>query len=188
MQSDLPGRAGRGRAPANRDVMKKSLALLLTLALAASFAGSAAAAKKKPKGPKPFKSEEVTIQLGHTVSYGNTGTIVGATAQEFLNTCAIPSSNGLDAYVWAVPDDYKNVDALLTATGSGGTAGYDLDVVLFDESCGITFASQNTTSDEQTIMSKGTAFILIYNFGAPDSPVGGSDPVTASFELKPHTI
>ena len=167
--------------------MKKTLALLMTIALAASFAGSAAAAKKKPKGPKPYKSEEVTIQLGHTISYGNTGTIVGITGQEFIRSCAIPNSNGVDAYVWAVPDDYKNVEAQLDAFGSGGTAGYDLDVVFFDESCAITFASQSTTSDEVAYMPKGTAYILIYNFGAPDSPVGGSGPATARFELKPYS-
>jgi hypothetical protein len=169
--------------------MKKTLALLLTIALAASIAGPAGAAKKKKsKGPKPYKSEEVTIEFGHTIQYGNTETVVGITGQEFINTCAIPGSNGLDAYVWEVPDTYKNVDAVITALGSGGSAGYDLDIVLFDESCAITLASQSTSADETTIMAKGTAFILIYNFGSPSSPVGGSDAATARFELKPYTL
>lgn len=165
--------------------MKKTLALLMTIALVASFASSAAAAKKKPKGPKPYKSEEVTIQLGHPIFYGNSGTVVGITGQEFMNTCAIPNSNGLDAYVWAVPDDYKNIEAQLNAFGSGSTPGYDLDVVFFDESCAITLASQSTTSDEIAFMPKGTAYILIYNFGALDATVGGSGAATARFELKP---
>ena len=167
--------------------MKKTAAVLMTLVLAASLASTASAAKKKPKGPKPYKSEEVTIQFGHTVSYGNSGTLVGVTPQEFLNTCAIPSSNGLDAYVWEVPEDYKNVDAVITAFGGGSTAGYDLDIFLFDEACGVTFASQSTTADETAVMNKGTAYILIHNFGAAASPVGGSDPTTAYFELKPYT-
>ena len=168
--------------------MKKAIALLLTtVAVAASLAGPAGAAKKS-KGPKPYKSEEVTIQLGHSVQYGNSGTVVGITPQEFINSCAIPSSNGLDAYVWEVPAAYKKVDALITAKGSGGVAGYDLDIFLFDESCGITLASQSTSVDETTIMAKGTAFILIYNFGSPSSLVGGSDAATARFELKPYSI
>jgi hypothetical protein len=166
--------------------MKKTLTLLLTVALAASLSGPAAAAKKK-KGPKPYKSEEVTIQLGHTVQYGNSGTVVGITGQEFINSCAIPNSNGVDAYVWEVPESYKNVDATITAFGSGGTAGYDLDIFLFNESCEVTFASQTTSSDETAIMAKGTAFILIHNFGSPSSPVGGGDPATARFELKPYS-
>ena len=167
--------------------MKKTAVLLMTLILAASLAGTASAGKKKSKGPKPYKSEEVTIQFGHTVSYGNSGTLVGVTPQEFINSCAIPASNGLDAYVWEVPDDYKNVDALITAFGAGGTAGYDLDIFLFDDACGVTLASQSTSVDETTVMTKGTAYILIHNFGAADSPAGGSDPVTAHFELKPYT-
>ena len=168
--------------------MKKTLAVLLTLILAASLAGTATAGKKKPKGPKPYKSEEVTIQFGHTVQYGNSGTVVGVTPQEFINTCAIPASNGLDAYVWEVPEEYKNVDALITAFGAGGTAGYDLDIFLFDEACGITMVSQNTTADETTIMAKGTAFILVHNFGSPSSQAGGGDAVTAHFELKPYSL
>jgi hypothetical protein len=169
--------------------MKKTMALLLALAVIASIAGPAGAGKKKKsKGPKPYKSEEVTIELGHTIQYGNSETVVGVTGQEFINTCAIPSSNGLDAYVWEVPAAYKKVDALITAFGSGGTAGYDLDIVLFDESCAITLASQSTSPDETTIMAKGTAFILIYNFGSPSSPVGGSDAATARFELKPYSL
>lgn len=168
--------------------MKKTTALLLTtVTLAASLGAPAAAAKKKAKGPKPYKSEEVTIQLGHTVSYGNSGTIVGLTGQEFLNTCAIPNTNGVDAYVWPVPEAYENVDASIAAIGSGGTAGYDLDLFLFDESCKITLASQSSSPDETTIMAKGTAYILVYNFGTPSTPVGGSDPVTAHFELKPYS-
>ena len=167
--------------------MKKTAALLMTLVLATSLAGTAAAAKKKPKGPKPYKSEEVTIQFGHTVQYGNSGTVVGVTPQEFINSCALPASNGLDAYVWAVPDEYKNVDATITAFGSGGSVPYDLDIFLFDESCGITMASQNTTVDETTVMQKGTAFILIHNFGDPATQAGGGDAVTAHFELKPYT-
>lgn len=93
--------------------MKKTIALLLMLAVAATMSAPASAAKKKPKGPKPYKSEEVTIQLGHSVHYGNSGTLVSLTAQEFMNSCAIPNTNGIDAYVWEVPADYKNVESTL---------------------------------------------------------------------------
>ena len=173
----------------NRTPMRRILALLMIIAVAASAAGPASAAKKKPTGPKPYKSEEVTLQYGHTVQYGNTQTVVGVTPQEFINTCALPSTNGLDAYVWEVPEAYKNIDAAITAFGSGGTLGYDLDIFLFDEHCAITFASESTIPDESTVVPKGTAYILIHNFGWPSSPYGGgSDAVTAYFELKPHSI
>lgn len=168
--------------------MKKPLALLLALTVAASIAGPASAGKKKAKGPKPFKSEEVSIQLGHSVMYGNAGTPVGITAQEFMNNCGLPTTNGFDAYVWEIPAEYKSVDALVTGIGSGGSAGYDIDFFLFDDACKITLASQSTSADEVNVMSKGTAsYILLYNFGAAASPAGGSDPITAHFELKPYT-
>jgi hypothetical protein len=182
-----PLAAGEGTGTENRGGMKKLIALLLTIMLAASFAGTAVAGKKKPKGPAPYKSEEVTIQLGHSHLYGTSGTLVGITAQEFINTCAIPTTNGFDGYVWAVPDAYKDVEAMITAFGSGGSLGYDLDIVLFDESCAVTLPAQSDNADESTIMAKGTAYILIYNFGTSTAPVGGSDPVTAHFELKPYS-
>jgi len=169
--------------------MKKMLALLLTCVVAASLAAPASAGKKKSKGPKPYKSEEVTIELGHSVLYTTTGEVVGITAQEFINSCAIPSTNGVDAYVWEVPDAYKKVDALVTAVGSGGSAGYDLDILLFDETCEITQASQNTTVDESAAIAKGaTTYILVYNFGTSSTPVGGSDAATAHIELKPYSF
>lgn len=165
--------------------MRKTLALLLAMIVAASLANPAVAAKKrKPKGPKPYKSEEVTIQLGHSVLYGYSGEILGITPQEFVNTCAIPMTNGFDAYVWEVPEDYRDVEAMITAIGTPNTVGHDLDIFLFDDSCTVTLASQSTNADETTVMSKGTAYILVYNFGAAASPVGGSDPVTAHFELE----
>ena len=170
--------------------MKKILALLLTLIVAASLASPASAGKrKKAKGPKPYKSEEVSIEVGHSSLYATTGEVLGVTAQEFINTCAIPNTNGVDAYVWEVPEAYKKVDALVTAIGSGGSAGYDLDILLFDETCEITTASQNTTVDETTVMAKGaTTYILVYNFGTSAVPVGGSDPITAHIEIKPYSF
>ena len=169
--------------------MKKTLALLLTLLVAASLASPASAGKKKAKGPKPYKSEEVTIQLGHSSLYATTGEVLGITAQEFINSCAIPNTNGVDAFVWEVPADYKNVDALVTAYGTAGSAGYDLDILLFDETCEITQATQSDAADEMSVMAKGaTTYILVYNFGTTSTPVGGSDPVTVHIEIKPYSV
>lgn len=166
--------------------MKKVVSLLLTMVVAASLAGTAAAAKK-PKGAKPYKSEVVTIQLGHTVQHGTSGSVVGITPQEFINTCSIPSTNGVDAYVWPVPDAYKTVDATVTAFGAGGPEGYDLDIFLFNDSCEMTLAAQSGNVDESTIVAKGTAYILVHNFGTPSAPPGGGGPVTAHIELKPYS-
>lgn len=164
--------------------MKKTTVVLLALALSASLLGPAEAGKKKKI--KPYVSESVTIQLAHSAQYGNSGTVATVTGQEFINTCAIPNSNGFDSYVFEVPAAWQKAEASLEAIGdSATTVAYDLDLFTFDASCAITLAAQGTGGDETTVMPKGTAYILIHNFGSA-TDAGGGDPVTAHIELKPY--
>ena len=79
---------------------KNILVAILLLGLLAALSAPASAGKKKLK---PYKSETITIAAGHPAFYSTSGTLLTVTAQEFLQTCAIPSSNGLDAYVFEVP-------------------------------------------------------------------------------------
>ncbi|HVF53088.1 MAG TPA: hypothetical protein VNC78_05710 [Actinomycetota bacterium] len=161
-------------------MLKKLCVLALALSLVASPAMAGGKKKAKPKGPAPWTSPDVTLVAPHPVLYGQSGTVVGVTAQEFINTCAIPSSNGVDAYVFEVPADYKGLQATVKAIGVGGPAGYDLDIYLFDESCGVTFAYNAANTDETGTTTTDTAFILIHNYAA--------DPVlTAHVELEPYT-
>lgn len=157
---------------------KKLIAAILVLGLLTALVGPAAAAKKKKKkGPKPYTSEEVTVQLGHPVLYGQTGSPKSVTALEFENSCAIPSTNGVDAYIWEVPKDYVDVDATISAFGSGGLEGYDIDIYLYDESCSSTMAFNAPGTDETGLLVKGTRYILMHNY------IGG--PTTIYYELKP---
>ena len=101
---------------------KKIISAFLVLGLLVAFSGPAVA--KKKKGPKPYTSEEATINVGHPVFYGNSGTLLSATAQEFLNTCAIPQSNGVDAFVYEIPANYAKLSsAAIQAFGSEGSPG-----------------------------------------------------------------
>lgn len=154
--------------------MKKMIAVALALAIVA--APSAAVAGKK-KGPKPYTSESVSIQMGHPVFNGNSGSIVSLTAQEFMGTCAIPASNGFDAYVFEVPADYQKIVAELEAVGAGNVAPYDLDVYTFDSSCAITSAQNSPGTDQVGYVAKGTAFILVHNYEP--------GPVDVTLTLKP---
>ena len=161
-------------------MFKKLIAALLVLGLLVAFAGPAAA-KKKKKGPKPYTSEEATINVGHPVFYDASGTILSVTAQEFMNSCAIPQSNGLDAYVYEVPAEYQNTTASIQAFGSEGTqVAYDLDIFLFDSSCSQVGVFNSSSADEGGIMDKGTTYVLIYNYTG--------DPVTVHYELKPAKL
>lgn len=142
--------------------MKKISVLILVLAL---VVGSQAAYAGKKKKPKPFKSDEVTLAIPHPVAYSSTGSVNGITAKEFENTCATPSTNGLDAYVFEVPKQFQAYDAQIDAIGTpGGPAGYDLDIYLYDESCATTLAFNAAGTDESGIIPKGTAWILIHNY------------------------
>lgn len=159
---------------------KKLLILGLVLALAAAFAGPAAAGKKK-KGPKPFKSETMTVEIGHPVFHGSSGTVVGVTPQEFINTCAIPLTNGLDAAVFEVPADYTKIQSSIEATGTGVTdaaAPADIDIYLFDDACAPTGAFNSAGTSEAGVVSPGTAFVVLHNY------TGG--PTDVQFTLKPY--
>ena len=156
--------------------MKKLIAV--TVALAIMVAPSAALAGKKKKGPKPFVSETVSIAAGHPVFNGNSGTVVSLTAQEFINTCAIPSSNGFDAYVFEVPAEYQKIEAQLEATGAPGLPyAYDIDVYTFDSSCAPTSAQNTAGTDQSGYLFKGTAFVLVHNYEP--------GPVDVQLTLKP---
>jgi len=156
---------------------KKLLILGLILALAAAFAAPAAAGKKK-KGPKPYTSEEVTVQVGHPVLNGQSGTVVGVTPQEFLQTCALPSSNGLDAYVFEVPKEYLKIQSLIEATGAAEAVPADIDIYLYDSSCAPVGKFNAAGTDESGVLAPGTAFILLHNY------TGG--PTAMQFTLKPY--
>lgn len=160
---------------------KKLLILGLVLALAASFAAPAGA--KKKKGPKPYKSEVVSVQLGHPVFHGASETVVGITPQEFIRTCALPSTNGLDAYVFEVPKDYQKITSEIDATGVGATdaaAPADVDIYLFDSSCAAHGYFNTAGTSEAGVLAPGAAFILLHNY------TGG--PTDLQFTLKPYKL
>jgi hypothetical protein len=155
--------------------MKKIIAV--TVALAIMVAPTTALAGKKKKGPKPFTSETVSVQMGHPVFNGQSGSVVGLTAQEFMGTCALPASNGFDAYVFEVPADYQKIVAELEAVGAGGVYAYDLDVYTFDSSCAMTSAQNSPGTDQVGYLAKGTAFVLVHNYEP--------GPIDVTLSLKP---
>jgi hypothetical protein len=160
-------------------MIRRSMVLALVLVLAA-LVHPAVAGKKKPK-VKPYKSEEVTIAVSHPVFYGNTGSNNSVTAQEFESSCALPSSNGVDAYVFEVPAAYRSITATVKAAGTAQTpAGYDLDVFMYDKDCATTGVSNSEGTDELGVMPAGTAWILVENYlGEPN--------VSLHIELAPYT-
>jgi hypothetical protein len=159
--------------------LKKALVLAVVLALGASLFSPAAVAKKK--GPKPYKSEEGVIGAPHTLLYSSTGELNSVTANEFEATCAIPVTNGLDAYVYEVPEEYQAIQANIAAHGSAQVA-WDLYIFFYDADCKLNayaIAAQGTVTmaDAEGIMPAGTTYVLIADFAG--------DPATIYYELKP---
>lgn len=123
--------------------------------------------------PKPYKSPEGTIALSHPIFYGDTGTVNTVTAKEFESSCAIPASNGLDAYVFAVPKAYQKIAASVDAVGTdSGPAAYDLDMYFYDKTCKVTGYSNSEGTDESGVFNKGTAYVLVDDYlGDPNVSV-----------------
>ncbi len=156
---------------------KKLLILGLVLALCAALVGPAAAGKKKK--PKPYKSEEVQTLVGHPIFHSASGSVMAVTAQEFINRCEIPASNGFDGYVFEVPAAYQKIQSSINATGVGTTdaaQAADIDIYLFDDACAITGAFNTVGTDESGVLAAGTKYIFLHNY------TGG--PTTLQFTLK----
>lgn len=158
-------------------MLKKLLVTVVAVSLVAAPAGAGALAKGKKKGPKPYVSPEITIDVGHPAFHDDSGTLLTATAQEFIRTCAIPSSNGLDAAVYELPADYRGTEARITAIGTGSNVPHDLDIYLFDEACEEVGFYNAVGTDEVGILSADTAFVVLHNYAG--------DPVAAHYELTP---
>ena len=161
-------------------MLKKILIAAVAASLVAVPVGGGALAKGKKKGPKPYVSSKITVQVGHPAAHSQSGTLLLATAQEFIRRCAIPASNGLDAAVWEVPAEYKGLEAPMKAVPSPTVAvPPDVDIYLFDESC-TEVAYYNAVTEgspEGGYLTKDTAFVLVHNYTG--------DPVTTHFELTP---
>lgn len=157
-------------------MLKKILISAVAASLVVAPVGAGALAKGKKKAPKPYVSEEITIEMGHPAFHGNSGTLLTVTAQEFIRTCAIPTTNGVDAAVYEIPADYRGVAATIKAIGTGASVQpHDLDIYLYDESCTEAGFYNATGTDEIGILTPEAAFVVLHNY----SP----GPVTAHMEL-----
>lgn len=156
--------------------MKKIIAVAAALTLV--LAPSSALAGKKKKGPKPYTSETASTVTGHPVLNSASGTILSITGQEFLNTCAVPASNGLDGYVFEVPADYQKIASSVEVTGVSPAGDlYDVDLYAFNAECVQTQAVNTAGTDESGSLLAGTAYVFIHNYNP--------GPLDVQFTLTP---
>jgi hypothetical protein len=163
---------------------KNVIVAILLLGLLAALAGPATGARRKKKRIKPYKSETVTIQAGHPVFHGNSGTVLSATGQEFLQNCALPQSNGVDAWVYAVPKAYTKILAAVEAKAtSTSPVPIDMDLYFYDKGCAeVGFANAEAPGGETGVIPKGTSFVLVHPYtGAPVDTFITLKPYKSSF-------
>ena len=144
--------------------MRRSLVIALVLGLLVGALAGAADAKKKKKKPKP--KPPITYTVDGSFAQTNMADLFGGgvTRNEFLATCAIPKSQGVDGYVIELPAAFAKISADVDLYGSDATGGHDLDMYFFDAACDPTGEVSTTASDEVGVMTAGTKYVLVSGF------------------------
>ena len=147
--------------------MRRQLVIVLVACLlGAALALPAEAKKKKKKKKKP----PVTFQTEGSFAAANPATIegYGVTQNEFVNTCAIPASQGLDGYVIELPKKVTKVTSTVTVSGGDASGIYDLDMYFFDKDCASKGAASTAGEDETGAMPAGTKYVVVSAFWGVD--------------------
>ena len=142
--------------------MRRALVIALVLSLLGGAMVGAADAKKKKK-----KAAPITFEASGSFHIGNPTDFqagAGITRNEFLNTCAIPASQGVDGYVIELSEEISKVAALVTISGSDATGMHDLDGYFFSEDCSPLGEASTAAADEVGAFPPGTKYVLVSAF------------------------
>ena len=144
--------------------MRKTIVLVLALSLMVALVGRAAAGKKKkPAPPPPVTFEASGKVLVPDPLHGNVGGPTSLTTREFDQTCAIPATQGLDAYVIELSDEISKVPAAVSLNWSDQRA--NLQMEFFGADCWKTgevgqFDSEDGGNEKGTFQA-GTKYIIV---------------------------
>lgn len=141
--------------------MRRTVLVALVVCLVGSALLVPAEAKKKPKRPPATFSESGSLAIGHP---GDLVDEVNVTRQAFVQTCAVPPSQGTDGYVIALPDEISAVNADVSIVGADATGFHDLDIFFFDEGCAPRGSISTDAVDEMGPMPAGTRYVLVTAF------------------------
>lgn len=145
--------------------MRRSLVAGLAACLVLGAAVAPAGAKRKPRKPPVTFEESGSLALGHP---GDIVEGTNLTRTAFLQSCAIPPSQGTDGYVIALPPAVTAVTTNVTISGGDLTGLYDLDIHFFDESCASMGSLSSELSDEFGLMPAGTSYVLVTAFSGAE--------------------
>ncbi len=141
--------------------MRKALSALVILCVATgALAAPAAAKKRKPKKP-------VTFEASGSFLLSNPGDFAadtGITRNEFAQTCAVPTTQGLDGFVIELSNKISAVNANVVLAGGDVTGAHDLDMYFYDAECNATGAASTEASDEMGMFAAGTRWVVVTAF------------------------
>lgn len=139
--------------------MRRAIVLVLALSLLTGAMLAPATAKKKKK-----KFVPVTFEASGSFTLMNPGDYTSNTSvtkNEFLATCGIPATQGVDGYVIETSKEISKVTAQVGVTGSDAGVGHDLDMYFYDAECVPTGSATTDTADENGIFMAGTKWIVV---------------------------
>ena len=142
--------------------MRRTLTLVLAAGLLAGAMIAPADAKKKRKPPPPATFAETgSIAVGYPGDFFGEANV---TRQTFLQSCAVPASQGTDGYVITLPEEITAVPTEVSIYGGDATGVHDLDIFFFDDTCTSTGSLNTTAIDEFGPMPSGTKYVLVTAF------------------------
>ena len=162
----MAGQAGVGAEPSlgqpvdlKEPLVRRLIALALVLGLVGAISAAPALAGKKKKKP-------ITFEAAGSFAVANPASLEGGslTGNEFTETCAIPTTQGVDGFVVELSDEISKVMATVQVSGGDATGIYDLDMYFFTADCAAIGAASTPDSDEMGAFPAGTKYVLVNAF------------------------
>ena len=112
------------------------------------------------------------VAEGH-IDGANPSPLGGVTENEFgFQTCPeMPESQGVDGYVFELPDDFDVAGKDATATGDSAAPQYNLDFAWYEADCTFIDATVSGDADEIAPVPAGTHFIVVNQAVGADTAV-----------------
>jgi hypothetical protein len=117
-----------------------------------------------PPADEPF-TDSGTNAVGNPAAGDPTGLqhVGGVTASEFEQTCtAPPASQGVDAWVSALPSGFGDGTHTVTVTGEPTPAGHDIDLYFYGADCALIGSVASSAADESGVIPGGAAYVVTH--------------------------
>ena len=139
--------------------MRRVIVLVLACGLLTGvmFAPSASAKRKRKAPPITFEASGA-FELSNP---GDAEADASVTKSEFLQSCVIPASQGVDAYVVELSDEISKVTAQVNLSGSDAAGIYDLDMYYYGPDCAPIGSASTAEPEEASVFPVGTKWIVV---------------------------